>query len=243
MKNVLLFSIFIFFLSPVISNAQYEINSSIASGEALYMSNFSMINNTLMNSYKKSSRKSKSKTISSTSASLRSLDFTRSSAISNQAKSTYINQLSKANPTAKPQLEKLLANGRLINEFDKLLAGYGFSGRNLADVMTAYLVLNWQIANGQEYNNKSGFNSVREMVQESLASNSKMKNVPDAEKQKVAETMAYQSMIALAGYQNLKKKNDTAGLAKLQQSVYDSVKQLGFDLKAVQLTANGFIGR
>lgn len=226
------------FLSTTVF-AQYEISSSVANGEALFQSNFSAINSTLLNSYSKKAPSEKPNSL--TPSKLKALDFSRSSSVSEAVKKLFINQISQANPAAQPKLEELFANNRLVTEFDKLLAGYGFSGRNLADALTAYLVINWQIANNQEFSDPNGFNNVRKTMQLALLSSEELADLQDRDKQKIAETMAYQSLIMMAAYQDLKKANNRTGLANLQKTVYKSVKDLGFDLKAVRLTSAGFV--
>ncbi|GAB3924815.1 DUF6683 family protein [Larkinella terrae] len=240
MKNrcKLALAVFLFLSTTVF--AQYEMASSVANGEALFQSNFSAINSTLLNSYSKKKSTSE-KPLALTPSKLKALDFSRSSSISEKIKKLFINQITQANPSAEPQLEQLFANNRLVTEFDNLLAGYGFSGRNLADALTAYLVINWQIANNQEFNDPNGFNNVRRVMQVALLSSEELADLQDRDKQTIAETMAYQSLIMRTAYQDLKKANNRAGLANLQKIVHKSVKDLGFDLKAVRLTSAGFV--
>lgn len=69
--------------------------------------------------------------------------------------------------------------------------------------MTAYLVINWQVVNGREYNGRRGFDAVWKMIREHLLSSTYLKDATDQDQQTVAKTFHYQAMIAMNTYQTL----------------------------------------
>lgn len=215
---------------PLVSSAQ----EVIISGEALYNTNFSIINSQIV----KPTGKSKNKSLK---ASLPDLRFTRSETLSQTIQNEFIDQLAKNNPSLKPQIVSVFAGNKIRSQFDQLLSGYGFSSLDLADAMTAYLVINWQVVNGKEFGDRNGFEAVRQNIRATLLGNGKLKIATAMDKQRLAEHFGYQSMIAMSSYKVLLNKMDKVGLARLQQVVYQNTKQAGIDLKSYRLTNKGFV--
>jgi hypothetical protein len=218
----------------------------IASGEALYNSTFSLTNGTIMGAAIKAKKGNKAGSTTNTSRERKTttssgLAFVRSEPLSKNIQQDFIARISKDQPSIKPALDNAFSDNKLRNQFDRLLAGYGYSAKNLSDVMTAYLVINWQVIHGQEYNDRRGFDAVRRMITQNLSENDHLQNVSDKDKQTVAETLGYQSMIAMSTYKALAAKGDQTALNKFRQTVYENAKQSGIDLKAYRLTANGFV--
>ena len=210
----------------------------IISGETLYNSNFSIINSSIIGS--PVSKKKKSAPLKTST--LASLVFNRSEAASKKLQENFIAQLSTTQPAQKKALQQLFADNKLRTQFDDLLAGYGYSARNLADVMTAYLVINWQVVHGSEFNDKKGFDAVRKMITETLTSGGKLAAASNLEKQTLAETFGYQSIIAMQTYKAMKATGNE-GLPALQDAIYKNTKAAGVDLKKYLLTANGFVSK
>lgn len=236
MKSKVLSLFFILYI-PVATFSQ----DVIMSGEALYMSTFSLTNGTIMGAAIKAKKKKGNSTGVVKKSTLRDLNFNRSEALSKAIQQDFITRLSKEQPGSKDKLEKAFAGNRLRSEFDHLLTGYGYSGTNLADAMTAYLVINWQIVNGQEYNDRRGFDAVRKTIMENLLNSSALSNASNKNKQTAAEIFGYQSIIAMNTYKTLKAKGDKAGLERFKNDIDKSVKQSGMDLKTLRLTSNGFV--
>lgn len=180
MKSKIL-SLLLLISLPVLLSAQ----EVIMSGEALYNTNFSLINGSIMGAAIKA--KSATKTAAKKTT-LRSLEFRRSEPLSKSIQQGYISRLAKDQPGMKPALGKAFSGNKLRNQFDQLLSAYGYSGTNLADAMTAYLVISWQVVNGQEFNDRRGFDAVRKMIRENLLSGSTLNAVKDKDKQTAAET-------------------------------------------------------
>lgn len=232
MKTKLL-SIILLLSVPVLLSAQ----EVIMSGEALYNSNFSLINGSIMGA----AIKAKSVTKTAKKATLHSLEFTRSELLSKNIQQNYISRLAKEQPNMKPALEKAFSGNKLRNQFDQLLSAYGYSGTNLADAMTAYLVISWQVVHGQEFNDRRGFDAVRKMIRENLLSGTALNAVTDKEKQTATETFGYQAIIAMNTYKALRNNRDKVVLDQFKAVVDRSAKESGMDLKMVRLTSSGFV--
>lgn len=225
--------LFLFFFLPFILKAQ----EVIISGEALYYTNFSIINSSIIGS----AIKNKSNKTTSTLAKPADLHFVRSENTSKLIQRNFIEELTKNQPQLKSALEKNFANHTLRNQFDKLLSSYGYSSLNVADAMTAYLVISWQVVNRKDFNDKKGFDQVRKMVTNTLLKSSFLQHAKNEEKQALSENFGYQSMLALSSYQQLAPKLNQTPLKELQNAVDKNSKALGFDMKSLKLTAQGFV--
>lgn len=237
MKSKLL-SLFFLLGLPTLLSAQ----EVILSGETLYNTAVTYTNSSIMGAAIKS-KYGKNASSKGKKAVLRDLEFTRSEPLSKKIQQEFMANLVKKQPAVKPALEKVFSGNKLRNQFDQLLAGYSYSGTNLADAMTAYLVISWQVVNGQEFSDRRGFDAVRKMIRENLLSSAQLANSTNASKQTATENFAYQAMIAMNTYQALVAKRDKQALERFKSTVYQNVKQSGMDLKQVKLSSNGFVKR
>ena len=210
----------------------------IISGEALYNTNYSLINGSIMNATITSNTKKKSVEKRNFAE---KLDFVRSETLSKSIQKDFISRISQSKSYENKELEKMFSENKLRNEFDRLLAEYGYSGKNLADAMTAYLVISWQLVNAQEYNDRKGFDAVRKMVRENLLASEYLNSATDKDKQIVSETFAYQAMLTINLYKTLTAKRNQAGLEELKISVAEALKKSGMDMKTLNLTTKGFV--
>ena len=241
--KIQLFPILIFFLFPTVTFSQ----EVIASGEALYNSTYSQINGAIMGATIKSkngkdgSKSGSKKTVRKTSAS--KLTFIRSEHLSQSIQNNFISTIANEQPASKTKLEKIFEGNKLRSEFDRLLESYGYSAQNLADIMTAYLVISWQVVNGRDYNDKKGFDSVRKMLRGNLLSGTYLQTATDSDKQTISETFGYQAMLTMKTYRTLAAGNKKDQLDQFKNIVYTNLKESGLDLRNVELTSNGFINK
>jgi hypothetical protein len=142
------------------------------------------------------------------------------------------------------QTEQILARNDPLGQFDKLLKQYGYDSHDLADVFTAYLILSWEVVNGTDSRQTpQGIVATRVAMQDALAGNQSVRTLADADKQKLAETMAYLSIIAAAAQNDLVSSGDRASLAQMREGVRRTTMSIvGVDLKGIRLTDAGFGG-
>lgn len=137
-----------------------------------------------------------------------------------------------------------IRSGELMQEFDGLLQRYGYSPRNLGDVLAAYLVIAWEIVSESDSNDvPAGQRAVRRQLAGPLAAVPAIARMSDAEKQSQAERTAYMTMIWGTAYQELKRGGDPARLVELQRSVRSSLLESGVDLEHLALTDGGLVER
>jgi hypothetical protein len=171
------------------------------------------------------------------------LAFERDPAVSAREREAFAAHLATQPDAGGPVLQAV-RSGKLMDEFDRLLQRYGYSPRNLGDVLGAYLVICWEIVSESDSNDEpAGQRAVRRQLAGPLASVPAIARMSDAQKQGQAERTAYLTMVAASAYQELKRGDDPAQLADLQRNVRASLLQSGIDLERLALTKDGLVAR
>lgn len=173
------------------------------------------------------------------------LDFTPSDAVRSANNQRIVDALHRASPkTDRAKLQALLDSGALQKAFAAVLAKAGLSPTDLADVMTGYLVVAWELVNAQDTTaNAEGYAVARNRMRDSLARNPRVAALSDADKQRIAETLGVLIMLSAAERDALKKRGQLDKLPRLQEGVRQSALKLGVDLGKVAFTRNGFLPR
>lgn len=137
-----------------------------------------------------------------------------------------------------------LDSGRLQDTFARLLGTAGLSATNLADVLTGYLVISWEVVNGKDSRqHPAGYAAVRDRLQQSLANDARVARMSDADKQQFAETLAVLSILAAATRDGLKQAGQGQELPALQEGVRRAGQNFGIDLRQLAFTDDGFVPR
>jgi len=169
------------------------------------------------------------------------LDYRPDVAVTRSVNARFAEALGQAMPDKRDQIAAEMDSGTLQTQFSNLLASYGYSSRNVADVMTAYLVIAWEVVHNEDATRSpNGIGSVHRSMQKSLAHSASMRRLTDAQKQELAETLGNLTMLAAIAKNTLVQRGDSAGLATLQDGVRTTTQKFGIDLKSVQLTDEGF---
>lgn len=168
--------------------------------------------------------------------------FKATPTITENLNNRFITAISAQQPSARARTAKLFSSGILAKTFDDLLAKFGYSPDNLADVMTAYLILSWEtVHNGDATQYPRGIQAVHQHMRYALASNPQVATFSDAQKQEFAETLADLAMLSTIARKQLLAKGNTSQLQQLEQGVRETTLKLGVDVGNLQLTDNGFI--
>lgn len=173
------------------------------------------------------------------------LDFTISPAVMRDTNDRILQTLSKASPGQDlAPLRQALDAGTLQAEFARLLGTAGFSATNLADVLTGYLVISWEVVNGEDSRSHApGYTVVRDRLGASLAASPAVARMTDADKQRAAETMAVLAMLAAVSRDGLSRSGDAGRLQQLQEGVREAALRFGVDLSRLAFTDGGFVPR
>ena len=175
-------------------------------------------------------------------AALRALTFAPSIAVTRRVEQKFIAELGAKLPAQKPGIQELFDSGVLDATFASLLAKFGYSSDNLADVMTAYVILSWEtVHNGDATQHPRGIAAVHRRIRNALASDPRVGAFSDVEKQEFAETLATMAMLDTLARRQLLAGHDTAQLLQLERGVREATLALGIDVGKLQLTDAGFV--
>jgi hypothetical protein len=137
-----------------------------------------------------------------------------------------------------PRLEGDLRLAQLKGQFDALLRLHGRSPTNLGDVAGAYVVLCWQAYAGGAAPPEA-LNAVARQWRVGLRRNP-IATWPDAQKQALAEALAWRAMIA-TGVARSAREQAAPQLFMLREAVrLEVVQATGIDFARQRLTARGF---
>lgn len=143
------------------------------------------------------------------------------------------------------ELAALVKGGQLQDGFRKLLQPYGFSDRDVADVLASHLVMTWQVANDHSSQTpRSHVLAVRQQTREALARAGWVQAMDDADKQRFAETLSVGTMMIVGRYAN---GYDTKNRQTIDMAVRD-VRAMarsfaGIDMTGYALTDQGLMPR
>ncbi|MDY6850397.1 MAG: DUF6683 family protein [Thermodesulfobacteriota bacterium] len=166
-------------------------------------------------------------------------DYRPSAAVGVRVRKTLVASVPAAQ---RAEVQRALSDDAILREFDRVIGNFGYSVDNLADVMTSYYVMMWEIVNDQEVS-RNIIRAVHAQMLQGLAGNAEAVALSDKDKQETAETMAYMAAIAGGAANQLKQNGDTRSLTALRESVYQAVLKQGIDLRAIKLGSNGFASR
>lgn len=134
-----------------------------------------------------------------------------------------------------------LQSGRLQAQFQRRLAGHGYSTRNLGDVINAFMIYGWTLVNdGARSDHGAAFAALRQRLGDSLARGEKMTTMDRADMQEAAELYGLVATLAAAAWQNA---GSPAERASLRDGVNAIGRGIGIDFRRVALTERGFAPR
>lgn len=123
--------------------------------------------------------------------------------------------------------------------FSGIVRPFGLRANDLADVVTAYVVLGWMIANGSGDPSPRAVQAVRARVAQELAGNPQLASA--GMRTTVGEEVKILFVVLHAGMQDATRSRAMAGYSS---GVRDMFRQLtGEDLRRLALTDRGFVGR
>jgi hypothetical protein len=168
------------------------------------------------------------------------LTYTADPAQSDRIRVAMIDIMGGQNPAAREQMTKALADDVVLKEFDRVLSANGYSSRNVADDMAALLVLCWEIYTGGSAN-KRQIEGARQQSRGIFLGNPALRTMANAERQEMAERIAYQFVISDTANQLALRSGDQAQQAQVRQSAAAVMRQrVNIDITRLQLTERGF---
>jgi uncharacterized protein DUF6683 len=171
------------------------------------------------------------------------LPYRASPAITTKLKREMADTLTKQSPQQAAAIQRFVDSGDFVAEFDKDMQSYGYALRSgdVVDAFAAYWLCMWSIANNARQPGAADAVAVRRQVAASMASNPALGKADDATRQLVAEGLITEAELALSlrDYATHNHR-DTQPLA---DSTYRNLLAKGVDLRAMQVTREGFVRR
>lgn len=143
-------------------------------------------------------------------------------------------------PQGAASLERLFAQGDIIERMRPELARHGLSVDDLADSYTVWWINAWQASRGLGGDaSPAATASVRRQVMQSMASTPGFVDAGDAAKQSMAESLLVQSLLLAAAVEQARGK--PAEMAAVRNAAVRGARAMGLDLTAMTLTDRGFV--
>jgi hypothetical protein len=129
--------------------------------------------------------------------------------------------------------------GDIQATFSRAVSPYGLHNDDFADVMAAYLVVMWMAANERTtLPNVAQVQAVRSQMQR-LYSNGAQPPVEPRQRQLVAETLMYETCLAIGTREN----GSAQAIRNMADSTQRKLSRNGFDMRALALTDAGLVQR
>src|SRR5229473_1878023 len=168
------------------------------------------------------------------------LTYTADPTQSDRIRVAMIDTMGGQNPATREQMTKAFADDVVLKEFDRVMSANGYSSRNVADDMAALLVLCWEIFTGGSAN-KLQIEGARQQSRGIFLGNPALCAMTNAERQEMAERIAYQFVISDTANQLALRSGDQAQQAQVRQSAAAVMRQrVNIDITRLQLTERGF---
>jgi hypothetical protein len=167
------------------------------------------------------------------------LTYTPDPRLTEKIRVSMIDLASANNPASRPEWEKATADDGILRDFDNLMAARGYSRLNFADDVAMLLAVCWEIVNDRDAS-EAQFRGAHAQMRSAAQTNPTLRALPNAERQALAESIAYQVMIMFATKVSADRTGNRPQLAELRDSAIKAASQYGIDVARMQLTEKGF---
>jgi hypothetical protein len=152
---------------------------------------------------------------------------------------------STAGEQAMREVQQDLTRYNFVRLWGDLVRSEGLATGDMADAFAGYLLLNWAMANNRIRDDfAAAVPGVRSQIRSAMAASPAFSSLSNADRQGLAETLMINFIIQHAWIQQAARTGDAA----LERRVGDAAQQrfaneFGMNLRAMQLTRQGFIAR
>jgi hypothetical protein len=168
------------------------------------------------------------------------LTYTADPTQSDRIRVAMIDTMGGQNPATREQMTKAFADDAVLKEFDRVMSANGHSSRNVADDMAALLVLCWEIYTGGTAN-KLQIAGAHRQSRGIFLGTPALRTMTNAEREEMAERIAYQFVISDMVNQVALRSGDQAQQAQIRQSAAAVMRQrVDIDITRLRLTERGF---
>jgi hypothetical protein len=165
--------------------------------------------------------------------------------VSARVKQQYVAFVRKqAGPQAAQQYSAVLAKNDFVRNWAQLVSEEGFRPGDVADALASYWMLNYLIANGLVDPPGGMGKAVARQVRGIMATNPAFTRLNEAQRQEMAEVFMLNFLSQQAAYSNAVRANDSGLKRRLGDAAVTRFRnEMGVDLRALDLTPQGFVKR
>lgn len=228
--------------APAVARAQFEPNATagLADGYRMDMLQSLVRDNTIPKPKTSAAAATRGKAVVASPSSPTQVAYR--SDVSARVKDEIL-QESTGNRRSDELLRPVIASGRLMAEYGKLMRHLGLSENDIADVMTAYLLVSMEAVNGETPSARER-GAVRRAIADKLAASPGLRKLTAQDRQVLAERYAYSTLSTGLTFQVLSREKQTPELAAFRTRVRRNVSQsTGIDLARVSMTETGLAAR
>jgi len=172
---------------------------------------------------------------------LAAVTYARDPEVSRRVKDSVLARWKQSNPGKDAALEQVFARYDFPAEFRQITASFGIDPGNLADVAAAYLVASWALFHKVNTIDKAAVVAARDQLRGALSSNDAIRKLSPAQKQIMAETMMYQTVLLQANRLQVAQRNDASVWRGAAEQARRSLLETGIDLEKLRLTQQGLV--
>ena len=142
------------------------------------------------------------------------------------------------------QIRLTVRSDDLWRQFAAVADQAGLSIYNLADVTAATYLIAWQVLNSDGAGaGAAAIRAVRDNIASGMATQGKVAQMSNAQRQEAASVMAYMVTIAANSVNELHRSGNDEALARLREHLHAAFLSVGVDLGRLRLTEQGFAER
>jgi hypothetical protein len=159
---------------------------------------------------------------------------------SERIRAQMIEIMSRSDAALRADLEKAFADNAVLKEFDRIMSASGYSSRNVADDMSVLLRFTWETFSGGTAS-KAEIKGIRQQVLGIFLSTPRLRAMTNAERQDMAERIAYHIVLGTLARDEAVRSGDPARLTQVRQSAAATLQaHIGIDMSQLRLTERGF---
>ncbi|MBP2297929.1 DUF6683 family protein [Azospirillum picis] len=168
------------------------------------------------------------------------LRYTPSKARRSANLSAFVERTRAVDPNGAADLQRLFADGDIIEKIAALIAPHGLRVDNLADAYALWWVTAWQATRGD--NDTLGHDvmaAVRAQAARALNDAGGPARASDAQKQELAEALLVQTALIDGAVEQA--KGNPVRMRQVRAAVSNGAQRMGLDMARMELTGGGFV--
>ncbi len=171
------------------------------------------------------------------------LTFRASAAVTDGVRQAVVDSLARHAPARRAELDREFARADVVGQFRKAIASHGYEPLDLAHNVAAFLILQWETVSGSRADEAQMRGTAAQLRRALLARGGALAGMSDAQKQTVADALAYQAVLGVEIARSLQQRGKRDELQQLREGILRTMRTLGWDLDRLSLTPAGLVPR